>query len=100
MAETLNVSSMLPRKFEPKMTNRWVFALEGVDSYLIKTAARPNVSMASVPIPFINSKRYVSSGIIEFGTMAITLHDPIAPSGAHGMGQNSCGNRFRKIRLC
>ena len=40
MAETLDVASMLPRKFEPKYNNRWVFALEGIDAYLIKTANR------------------------------------------------------------
>jgi len=37
--------------------------------------------MSSVKIPFINSKRYVAGGF-EFDTMDVTLHDPIAPSGA------------------
>ena len=27
--------------FEPKRQNRWIFALEGVDSFLVKKAARP-----------------------------------------------------------
>ena len=43
MAETLDVASMLPRKFEPKYNNRWVFALEGIDAYLIKAANRPSI---------------------------------------------------------
>ena len=43
MAETLSVQDMLPNKFEPKRKNRWIFALEGVDSFLIKTASRPTM---------------------------------------------------------
>ncbi len=38
MAETLSVTEMLPNKFEPKRKFRWVFQIEGVDAFLIKTA--------------------------------------------------------------
>tara|TARA_A100000164_G_C21799995_1_gene720178 strand:+ start:99 stop:587 length:489 start_codon:yes stop_codon:yes gene_type:complete len=81
MAETLSVSSMLPNKFEPKRKFRWVFAMEGVDAFLVKSAARPTMSTTSQEIPFINSTRYIA-GKTKFGTMSVTLHDPIAPSGA------------------
>ena len=81
MAETLSVQDMLPNKFEPKKKNRWIFALEGIDSFLIKTAARPSISIESQPISYMNSKRFVA-GLATFETLALTLHDPIAPSGA------------------
>ena len=81
MAETLDVASMLPRKFEPKYDNRWVFALEGIDSYLVKTANRPNITIGSAPIEYMNSQRFVSTRA-TFGDLSVTLHDPIAPSGA------------------
>jgi len=81
MAETLSVQDMLPNKFEPKRKNRWIFALEGIDSFLIKTAARPSISIESQPISYMNSKRFVA-GLATFETLALTLHDPIAPSGA------------------
>ena len=81
MAETLTVAEMIPNKFEPKRQNRWVFALEGIDSFLIKTAARPNMSIATQTLKFINSTRYIA-GRAEFQTMSVTLYDPIAPSGA------------------
>jgi len=81
MAETLSVTDMLPNKFEPKRQFRWVFAIEGVDAFLMKTAARPNMNIAMKEIPFINAKRYVA-GRLTFQNMSITLHDPIAPSGA------------------
>jgi len=81
MAETLDVTSMLPNKFEPKKKNRWVLMIEGIDAYIIKTAARPTITTDSIEVPFINSRRYLA-GLTKFGTMAITLNDPIAPSGA------------------
>ena len=81
MADTLSVSEMLPNKFEPKRKFRWVFAIEGVDSFLMKTAARPTISTSEQELPFINSKRYIA-GKTTFGTIGVTLYDPIAPSGA------------------
>ena len=81
MAETLNVSSMLPNKFEPKRKFRWVFAIEGIDAYLIKTASRPTMNTGEIEIPFMNSTRYIA-GKTKFDALSVTLHDPIAPSGA------------------
>ena len=81
MADTLSVQDMLPNKFEPKRKNRWIFALEGIDSFLIKTASRPSVSIEEQTISYMNSKRY-HAGNATFETISLTLHDPIAPSGS------------------
>ena len=81
MAETLSVTEMIPNKFEPKRKNRWIFAIEGIDAFILKTAARPSFTINEQEINFINAKRYVA-GKMTFDTMSITLHDPIAPSGA------------------
>ena len=81
MAETLSVQDMLPNKFEPKRVFRWVFAIEGIDAFLMKTAARPSMSIAEQEIPFINAKRYIA-GRLTFNTLDVTLYAPIAPSGA------------------
>ena len=81
MAETLSVTDMLPNKFEPKRQFRWVFAIEGIDSFLMKTAARPTMNTEEITIPFINSHRYIA-GKTTFDALSVTLHDPIAPSGA------------------
>lgn len=80
-AETLDVTSMLPNKFEPKRKNRWILMIEGVDAFAIKGAARPTFTTEEVEIPFINSTRWVA-GKTKPETMQVTLHDPIAPSGA------------------
>jgi len=81
MAETLSVTEMIPNKFEPKRKNRWIFAIEGIDAFLMKTAARPSYTSSAQEINFINSTRYVANKM-KFGTLSVTLHDPIAPSGA------------------
>lgn len=81
MADTLSVTDMLPNKFEPKRKFRWVFAIEGIDSFLMKTAARPQIQTAEQEVPFINSTRYLA-GKTKFSTINCTLYDAIAPSGA------------------
>ncbi len=91
MAETLDVTSMLPNKFEPKRKNRWVLMIEGIDAYIMKTTARPTVTTEEVEVPFINFRRYLA-GLTKFNTLAVTLYDPIAPSGAQQV--------MEWIRLC
>ena len=81
MAETLSVTEMIPNKFEPKRKNRWVFAIEGIDAFILRTASRPSFSINEQEINFINAKRYIA-GKMTFDQMNVTLHDPIAPSGA------------------
>jgi hypothetical protein len=82
MAETLSVADMLPNKFEPKRQNRFVLAIEGIDSFLIKSTDRPNFSIDSVELPFINSYRRIANGRGRWSGISVTLYDPIAPSGA------------------
>ncbi len=81
MAETLDVTTMLPNKYEPKRKGRWLLAIEGIDAFICKTAARPQVQTERLEIPFINSRRYIA-GKTTFQEMNVTLMDPIAPSGA------------------
>ena len=82
MAETLSVTDMLPNKFEPKRGYRWVLAIEGIDSFLVQSTARPTATIGSQEIKFINSYRKISNGKVTWGSISVDLHDPIAPSGA------------------
>ena len=82
MAETLSVADMLPNKFEPKRKNRFVLAIEGIDSFLIQDVNRPDFTMNSKKIDFINSYRKIGNGKGEWADLSVKLHDPIAPSGA------------------
>ena len=81
MAETLSVTDMLPNKFEPKRTHRWVLAIEGIDAFLVASTNRPSIQLGEKKIDFINSYRMIG-GKLSFGDLSVKLHDPIAPSGA------------------
>lgn len=91
MATTLDVTEMLPTKFQPIAKRQFLLAIEGVDAFLVKTAARPTITTEEVAINWINSTRYIA-GKTTFGTMAVTLHDAIAPSGAQQV--------MEWVRLC
>jgi hypothetical protein len=47
----------------------------------MKTGARPTINTEEVEVPFINHTRYIA-GKTKFDAISLTLHDPIAPSGA------------------
>lgn len=81
MAEVLEVQDMLANTFEPKRKFRWLLAIEGIDAFLLKTAARPTIQTESIQIDYINATRYLASKY-TFEPIEITLHDAIAPSGA------------------
>lgn len=91
MATTLDVTEMLPTKFQPIAKRQFLLAIEGVDSFLVKSAARPSITTEEVAINWINSTRYVA-GKTTFGTMQVTLHDAVAPSGAQQV--------MEWVRLC
>jgi hypothetical protein len=81
MAEVLEVQDMLANTFEPKRKFRWLLAIEGIDAFLLKSAARPSFTTEEIEINYINATRYLASKY-KFETIEVSLHDAIAPSGA------------------
>ena len=81
MAEVLEFNEMFYTYFEPKMKNRFIMNIDGIDSYLIKTANRPTIQFDPVTLDHINVKRKLK-GKGEWQDVEITLYDPIVPSGA------------------
>lgn len=55
--------------------------IDGIPSYLIKTANRPTIQFEKVTLDHINVKRQLK-GKGEWQDVEITLYDPIVPSGA------------------
>jgi hypothetical protein len=55
--------------------------IDGIASYLIKTANRPSIQFEVVTLDHINVKRKLK-GKGEWQDIEITLFDPIVPSGA------------------
>lgn len=80
-AEILETNTMLANAYEPKRKFRWIIEIDGIDAFTLKTAARPQMTFEETVIDWVNAKRYVS-GKMAFSPLAITLHDPIAPSAA------------------
>lgn len=81
MAEVLEFNDMFYTNFEPKMKNRFIMEIDGIASYLIKTANRPSITFEKVTLDHINVKRQLK-GKGEWQDVEITLYDPIVPSGA------------------
>lgn len=81
MANNLGVQDMLATKFQPIAKRQFILAIEGIDAFLVKSAARPTFTTEEVAINWINTTRYVA-GKTTFSAMSVTLYDALAPSGA------------------
>jgi len=81
MAEVLEFDQMFYTNFEPKMKNRYIMEVDGIQSYLIKAASRPSITFETVELDHINIKRKLQ-GKGNWEDIEITLYDPIVPSGA------------------
>lgn len=81
MPEILEFDKMFYRNFEPKLGNRFIMEINGIESYIIKTASRPTFTSEVVELDHINVKRKIK-GKSTWDDITITLYDPIVPSGA------------------
>jgi len=81
MPEILEFDKMFYKNFEPKMGNRFIMEINGIESYIIKTASRPTYTSEPVELDHINVKRKIK-GKSTWEDLNITLYDPIVPSGA------------------
>ncbi len=81
MADILDFDQMFYTNFEPKLGNRFIMEIDGIQSYVIKTANRPTVTSEVVELDHINLKRKIK-GKTNWEDITITLYDPIVPSGA------------------
>ena len=84
MADMLTPEEIMFTPFEPKLKNRFVFSIDGIPAYLIKTANRPSLNQETVELPHINVTRYVK-GRSTWQPIEVTLYDPVVPSGAQSV---------------
>lgn len=77
----LDPNEIMFTAFEPKVQNRFIFYIDGIPSYLIKKAASPQIQFTDVKLDHINIYRKLK-GKGEWQDMALSLYDPIVPSGA------------------
>jgi hypothetical protein len=81
MAEILDIGDMLPENFQPKMKYQFLLAIEGIDSFIVKSSSLPQITFEEIEIPWINNTRYIA-GKGKFSELQLTFHDPIAPAGS------------------
>ena len=84
MAELLDANDIMFTPFEPKLQNRFVFLIDGIPAYTIKSANRPSINFEEVQLNHMNVKRFIK-GKGEWQTLDITLYDPIVPSSAQAV---------------
>lgn len=77
----------MPVPYEPKRKNRFIMTFEsslGINSWYVESTSRPQVSISSVPIPFLNTETYVA-GRFTWNTINVTFRDPIGPSASQAL---------------
>ena len=84
MAELIDANDIMFTPFEPKLKNRFIMQIDGVPAYVIKTAARPQITFEDVELHHMNVVRYVK-GKGQWQPLTVTLYDPIVPSGAQSV---------------
>ena len=84
MPEILGFDKIFYKNFEPKLGNRFIMEINGIESYIVKTASRPTFTSEVVELDHINVKRKIK-GKSNWDDMNITLYDPIVPSGAQAV---------------
>ena len=81
MAELLQPQDIMFTPFEPKLKNRFIMQVDGINAYLIKAMNRPTLESDEVILEHLNVTRYVK-GKSRWQPLDITLYDPIVPSAA------------------
>ena len=81
MPELLEPQDIMFTPFEPKLQNRFIMQIDGINAYLIKSMSRPSLESDEVVLEHMNVTRYVK-GKSRWQPLDITLYDPIVPSGA------------------
>jgi hypothetical protein len=80
----LNSSEMFFQAYEPKLTHRFILEVDGIPSFMIKSADKPKINSETVVLDHINIKRKVR-GKSDWQDISVTLYDPISPSGAQAV---------------
>ena len=84
MPEILDPAEIMFQSWEPKQTNRFFMYIEGIPSFIIKAAGRPQLTSTVTVLDHINVDRKVK-GKSRWQDITLTLYDPIVPSGAQAV---------------
>lgn len=80
----LDANEIMFRSFEPHVKNRFIMYFQDIPSFMVKGVTTPNFEDGSVKLDHINSYRKIR-GKREWGTIDMTLYNPITPSAAQAV---------------
>lgn len=80
----LDPNEIMFTAFEPKVANRFIMYIDGIPSYMVKSASSPSFTDNVIKLDHINSYRKLR-GKREWQNMTLNLYDPITPSGAQAV---------------
>lgn len=80
----LSSADMFYTAYEPKLQNRFIFFIDGIPAYLVKSADKPKYVAEEVVLDHINVKRKVK-GKSDWSPITCTLYDPVTPSGGQAV---------------
>ena len=84
MAELLEPQDIMFTPFEPKLKNRFIMQIDGINAYLVKSMNRPSLESDEVVLEHMNVTRYVK-GKSRWQPLEIMLYDPVVPSAAQSV---------------
>ena len=79
--ELLEPNQIMFSNWEPKLKNRFIMNIDGINAYLVKSMNRPTIESETVELNHMNVTRYVK-GKSKWQPIEITLYDPVVPSAA------------------
>jgi len=80
----LSSADMFYTAYEPKLQNRFIFFIDGIPAYLVKSADKPKYTAEEVVLDHINVKRKIK-GKSDWSPISCTLYDPVTPSGGQAV---------------
>ena len=80
----LDPNEIMFTAFEPKVANRFIMYIDGIPSYMVKSATSPSFTDGVIKLDHINTYRKIR-GKREWQNMTLSLFDPVTPSGAQAV---------------
>ena len=82
MAEFLSQEEAFFSTYMPKLKNQYVFYVDGLPSFVIKSVEIPEISSEAIELDHINVQRKIK-GKTTWGECSLTMYDPVEPSAAY-----------------
>jgi hypothetical protein len=78
----------MPIPYEPKRMNRFILSFPselGINEWYVESTSRPAITIKSVDIPFLNTKKYVA-GQYEWGEISVTFRESVTGRMGYAAG--------------